>query len=263
MDLGLNGKVAVVTASSRGLGKAVALKLAQEGANVVICARNKIILKEAEAEIKNVTQSQVLAIQTDVTRHSDVKELIRKTIDTFGKIDILVTNAGGPPAGTFLDFSIEDWKNAIELNLMSTIYLTHEVIPHMLKQQYGRIVMITSVSVKQPLDNLILSNVARAGVVALAKSLSNEFGDKNILVNVVAPGYTMTERLKALAEKIAQKEGITEQDVIARWEAQNALKRIGTPEEFANVVVFLVSDRASYITGTTLAIDGGFVKSLL
>ncbi|MHA2243517.1 MAG: SDR family oxidoreductase [Candidatus Hodarchaeales archaeon] len=262
MDLELNQKVALVAASSSGLGKAVAIKLAKEGADIIICSRNSDKLKLVTEEIQKM-ERRCLAIPTDLTQLSQVQNLVTRSIEYFGKIDILITNCGGPPSGGFLDFSIEDWKQAIDLNLMSTIYLCKKVIPYMIKQQAGRIVMITSISVKQPIQGLILSNVARAGVAGLAKSLSNEFGKNNILVNIVCPGYTQTQRVEQLAAVLSAEEGVEPNKMIERWANQNALKRIATPEEFANVVVFLASEKASHLTGTAIQIDGGYVKALL
>lgn len=262
MDLGLNQKVALVAASSKGLGKAVALSLAKEGADLIICARNQENLEVVSKEVVSFGRN-VLAIPGDLTNYSQVKEIVSSGVERFGKIDVLVTNCGGPPSGNFLDFTIDDWEYAINLNLMSTIYLCKEVIPFMVKQNWGRIVMITSVSVKQPIPGLILSNVARAGVAGLAKSLSNEFGRNNILVNVVCPGYTLTKRITDLAETLSVKRKISIEKIKEEWENQNALNRMATPEEFANVVSFLVSERASHLTGTTIQVDGGYVKSLL
>ncbi len=262
MDLDLTQKIALVAASSTGLGKAVAINLAKEGANIIICSRDSKKLNIVIEEIQKIGR-KVLAIPTDLTQYSQVQELVKKSIDFFGRIDILVTNCGGPPSGEFLDFTVMDWKKAIDLNLMSTIYLCKETIPYMIKQQYGRIIMITSVSVKQPIQGLILSNVSRAGVAGLAKSLSNEFGKDNILVNVVCPGYTQTKRVDELAESLSIKQGLKTDEIIQEWESKNALGRLATPEEFANVVVFLASERASHVTGVALQIDGGLVKSLL
>ncbi|MFX0123125.1 MAG: SDR family oxidoreductase [Candidatus Hodarchaeota archaeon] len=262
MDFGLNDKVALVAASSTGLGKAVAIGIAEEGANVIICSRNSNKLKIVSEEIQNKGR-RCLAIPTDLTNYSQVQNLVTRSIEYFGKIDILVTNCGGPPPGGFLDFSIEDWNRAIDLNLMSTIYLCKEVIPYMVNQNFGRIIMITSVSVKQPLKGLILSNVARAGVAGLAKSLSNEFGKNNILVNIVCPGYTQTQRVNQLAIDLSAEQGLEPEEMIQKWAKLNALGRIATPEEFANVVVFLTSERASHLTGIAIQIDGGLVKSIL
>lgn len=262
MDFELNEKVALVAASSTGLGKAVAIGLAEEGANIIICSRDSDKLKLVYQEIQKMN-GRCLAIPTDLTNYSQVKNLVAKSIKHFGKIDILITNCGGPPSGGFLDFSIEDWNLAIDLNLMSTIYLCKEVIPYMVNQNLGRIIMITSVSVKQPIEGLILSNVARAGVAGLAKSLSNEFGKNNILVNIVCPGYTQTQRVNQLALDLSAEQGLKPEEMIQKWAKLNALGRIATPEEFANVVVFLASERASHLTGTAIQIDGGLVKSLL
>ncbi|MFX0182595.1 MAG: SDR family oxidoreductase [Candidatus Hodarchaeota archaeon] len=261
MDLELEQKVCLIAGSSSGLGKAVAIEMAKEGADVIICARNQENLSLVAEEIQQIGR-KVLAVPTDLTQYLQVKNLVEKGIETFGKIDILITNCGGPPSGNFLDFSVDEWRYAINLNLMSTIYLCKEVIPQMLERETGRIIMITSVSVKQPIPGLILSNVARAGVVGLAKSLSNEYGKNNILVNVVCPGYTRTERVSELAETVSMKRGVRPEEIIKEWENQNALGRIATPEEFAYVVTFLASGKASHITGVSIQIDGGYVKSL-
>ncbi|MFX0113633.1 MAG: SDR family oxidoreductase [Candidatus Hodarchaeota archaeon] len=263
MDLGLKGQVALVAASSKGLGKAIAMGLAKEGVDLVICARKPEKLAQAQQEIKQ-TGRKVLAVPTDLTDYTQVQDLVNKTITTFGKINILVTNCGGPPSGGFLDFSIEDWRKAIDLNLMSTIYLCKEVIPHMRgKNEGGRIIMLTSVAVKQPIEGLILSNVARAGVTGLAKSLANEFGKDNILVNSVLPGYTYTERVEKLSKALADKQGVEPEDITQGWAKQNAVSRLAAPEEIADVVVFLVSRKASYLTGTAIQVDGGHAKALL
>ncbi|MFX0085008.1 MAG: SDR family oxidoreductase [Candidatus Hodarchaeota archaeon] len=262
MNLGLQKKVALVAASSKGLGKAVAIGLATEGAHVCICARNKEELEKTKNEIQQYG-TEVLAFTADLTQYNQVKNLVGKTLDYFGRVDILVTNCGGPPPGSFLDFSIENWRHAIDLNLMSTIYLCKEILPIMIKQNSGRIIMITSVSVKQPIPGLILSNVVRAGVTGLAKSLSNEFGKRNILINTVCPGYTSTERVKQLAETISRDRRVEKEKIIQEWANQNAVERLAKPEEFANVVVFLASDKASHLTGTSIQVDGGYVKSLL
>jgi 3-oxoacyl-[acyl-carrier protein] reductase len=263
LDLGLKDRVALVAASSKGLGKAVALGLAREGAKVVICGRHKKDLTAASDEIADITGIKPLGIVADVTKSRDIKRLVLSTIERFGTVHILVTNAGGPPTGEFAELSDEQWMNAVTLNLMSTVRLIREVIPYMQKQKWGRIINITSVSVKQPIERLMLSNSIRAAVVGMAKTLSNEVGKDNILVNNVAPGYTLTKRLDELADELAKQKGITKQDVIDGYAKSNPIGRIGSPEEFANVVVFLASERASYVTGTTIQVDGGRAKGIM
>ena len=263
MDFGLKGKVAIIAASSKGLGRAVALGLAKEQAKVVICARDKNILENTADEIRNKASSDVLAIPADVSKYEDVKQLVTRTVTRFGQVDILVTNAGGPPSGTFDDLSLDDWRKAIDTNLMSVIYFYREVIPHMKRIRNGRIINITSISVKQPLDGLLLSNSIRSGVIGLAKTLANELAAWNILVNNVCPGYTLTERVRQLAQTKAGNDRISIEEVMRNWESAIPLKRIAQPEEFANLVVFLASEQASYITGTTIQIDGGFYRGLM
>lgn len=262
MDLELKDKVALVAASSKGLGKAIAKGLAKEGADVIICARDRERLTQAQQELEQ-TGRKILAVPTDLREYSQVQELVQKAVSTFGRIDILVTNCGGPPSGGFLDFTIAEWQKAIDLNLMSTIYLCKEALPHMKSQQGGKIIMLTSVAVKQPIDGLILSNVSRAGVAGLAKSLANEFGRDNILVNMICPGYTYTERVEKLTEVLAHKKRVLQSDIVHEWEKQNALGRLATPSEIANMVVFLASNKASYLTGTAIQVDGGHAKALL
>lgn len=243
MDLGLKDRVAVVAASSKGLGKAVALGLAQEGAKLAICARGEEELRRTVKEIGN----DVLAEVVDVTVEAQVREFVEATIRRFGRVDICVTNAGGPPAKKFEDTSVEDWRAAVDLNFMSTVYFARAVLPRMKEQRWGRLIAISSVAVLQPVDGLILSNAARSAVRGLVKSLSNEYGPYNVLVNNVCPGYTATERLKKLG---------------VHPEPQIPLGRVGTPEEFANLVVFLASERAGYITGVSIPVDGGWTKAL-
>jgi 3-oxoacyl-[acyl-carrier protein] reductase len=254
--------VALVTGASRGLGKAVALGFAQEGANVVICARGENALEKTQQEIAQATGRQVLAVAADVTRSEDVDRLVQATLDRFGRIDILVTNAGGPPAGIFLDFTPEVWQQAVNLNLMSAVRLCYAVVPIMRQQGGGRIVTITSVSVKQPLGNLILSNSVRMAVIGLTKSLSNELAQDNILVNSVCPSWTLTERVEELLRHRAQHNGTSFEEELGRLERDIPLGRLGRPEEFANVVVFLASECASYLTGVSIQVDGGFYKAV-
>jgi len=242
MDLGLKDRVAVVAASSKGLGKAVALGLAAEGAKLAICSRGQEELQRTASEIP----TEVLAQVVDVTVEAEVRSFIESTKRKFGRIDICVTNAGGPPARRFEETSAGDWRSAVDLNFMSTLHFARAVLPVMKEQRWGRLIAISSVAVLQPVDGLILSNAARSAVRGLVKSLSSEYAPFNVLVNNVCPGYTATERLLKL-------------DV--HPEAQIPLGRVGTPQEFANLVVFLASERSSYITGVSIPVDGGWVKA--
>lgn len=263
MDLGLTGKIAIVAASSKGLGKAVASGLAEEEVNLTICARGRDTLEKTADEIRTKTGVRVLALEADVARVEGVKEVVSRTVKEYGTVHILVNNAGGPPFGNFGDFSLDDWQKALELNLLSTINFSKEVIPYMQKQQWGRIINITSVAVKQPIDGLILSNTARAGVIGFAKTISNEFARDNILVNNVCPGRMLTDRIIQLAEERARRANIDVGGVTSSWEKDIPLGRIGKPGELADVVVFLASERASYVTGVTIQVDGGIVKGIL
>jgi len=262
VDLGLKNRVAIVAASSQGLGKAVALGLAREGAKLALCARGEAALVAAADEIHMATGADVLTRALDVTRYEQVRAFVEETVAEYGRLDICVANAGGPPAKSFAETTPADWQHASELNLMSTVYFAREALPWMQKARWGRFIAITSVTVKQPIEGLILSNAVRSGVSGLVKSLSNEYGPYNVLVNSVCPGYTATARLMTLAERLAEKESVTPDQIVARWTAQTPLGRVGQPEEFADVVVFLASERASYVTGVSLQIDGGIVKGL-
>lgn len=262
MDLALTGRVAIITAASSGLGKATAMELAAEGAVVVINARRVEQLQRVADEIRAAGRADVLPIAGDVTNEDHIRQLISETVKRFGAVDILVANAGGPPAGFFKDFTAQDYREAIELNLISTINLCREAVPSMIKRGWGRIVAITSIAAKQPVENLILSNTARAGVLGFMKTLSQQVAAEGITVNTVCPGYHLTERLKSLAPLAAQKEGISVDQVYERWAASTPMNRIGDPEEFAAVVTFLCSERASYVTGTVIQVDGGAYRAL-
>ncbi|RLB05908.1 MAG: 3-oxoacyl-ACP reductase [Deltaproteobacteria bacterium] len=263
MDLGLKDKVAVVAGGSMGLGKAVALQLSREGAKIAIGALDDPELPKAAEEIKGETGGEVIAIPVDVTIPEQAKNFVRKAIEHYGTIDILVNNAGGPPAATFLDIDDDLWIFGFKLNLMSTILMTREAVPTMKEKRWGRIINMTSVAVKQPIDGLILSNTMRSGVIGMAKTLSNELAPFNVTVNNVCPGYTMTDRVKKLAEVTAEKEGTTPEEIIKRWESTIPMGRLGTPQEFANLVTFLASERSSYITGASIQIDGGYYKGIM
>ena len=264
MNLGLENKVALVLASSKGLGFACAKGLYIEGANVVICSRSEANLKLAKQEIegeKSINEdNRVYPIVADLMYEEQIQNLVERTMEEFGRIDILVHNAGGPPSAPIRNISQEDWSNSIKLNLRSFIRISELIIPVMQKQNSGRIIAITSVSVKQPLQNLVLSNTTRLGVVGYAKTLANEYAKDKILVNVVCPGPNLTNRMKGIIEKMSQETGKSEEDVKASWTNQIPLGRLGNPEELANLVIFLASEKASYITGTVIQVDGGFVK---
>jgi 3-oxoacyl-[acyl-carrier protein] reductase len=263
VDLGLKGRVAIVAASSKGLGRAVALELSREGAEVAICSRNGVELEKAAEAIEKATGRAPFAKALDVTKYEDVRQFVTETNARLGPVAICVTNAGGPPSKKFLDTTVDEWRAAVDMNLMSAMYFAREVLPKMREKRWGRLITITSMSVKQPVDGLILSNSIRAAVTGMARTLANEFGADGITVNNVCPGYTATERLEQLADKQAADGNLTREQVFERMSAQVPAKRIGTPEEFAALVTFLASERASYINGTTIAVDGGWIKSLL
>lgn len=263
MDLGLQDKVALVAASSKGLGRAIAYGLAKEGARVAICARGEEALAQTAAKIEGATGSPVLAMVADLGDKQNIENLVARVVEEFGRLDILVTNAGGPPPGLFMDFTDEDWEEAFQLTLMSAARLCREVISHMRRQGGGRIITMTSVSVKQPMENLILSNSLRLAVIGLTKTLANELAKDNILVNSVCPGWTRTERVEQLLQDRAQHNGTSVEEEFHKIEEDIPLGRMGTPEEVANLVVFLASERASNITGTAIQVDGGHVKGVL
>ncbi len=253
MELGLKNKVAFVAASSEGLGKGVALELAREGASIIICGRNGETLKRAEAEIK-AYGTRILSLTGDLSIARDRIRMIEATLKEFGRVDILVTNSGGPPAGKFEAFNEEDWDKAVQQLLGSAVGLIKGFLPGMKERKWGRIISITSISVKQPVNNLILSNAVRTSVVGLMKTLAAELGEYNITVNNVLPGYTQTARLTKLIEGNPSVASVTNEIPLGRF---------GKPEEFAAAVTFLASERASYITGVSLAVDGGWIKGML
>ncbi len=263
MDLGIADRVALVAASSRGLGRAVATELGREGARLIICARGESGLRDAQEAIARETGASVVAVPADLSDERAAAEVVRAGIEAFGQIDILVTNAGGPPAGSFEQHDLAVWDAAIRLNLRSALALTYGVLPGMKERRWGRILNITSIAVKQPVDNLILSNSVRAAVTGFARTLANEVAPYGVTVNNLLPGYTRTQRVEELAERMAQQQGKTPAQIVGTWESQIPMGRLGSPEEFATVAAFLVSARASYVTGTSIQVDGGWIRSLL
>ncbi len=264
MDLGLKGKVAIVLAASKGLGRASAAALAAEGAHVVIGARNEQALCEAAEQMRHGSGSRVLAVPTDVTKPEQLSAIVDAAVREFGRVDILVNNAGGPPPGTFETFNDAQWEAAFELTLLSVVRLIRLVLPHMRKQGSGRIINIVSTSVKQPIDNLLLSNAIRPGVIGLAKSLSIELAPENITINNVCPGRILTDRIRQVYQLDEKKQrGISEEEALKDATREIPMGRIGQPEELGALVAFLASAQAAYITGTTIQVDGGVTRSLL
>jgi 3-oxoacyl-[acyl-carrier protein] reductase len=262
MDTGLQDKVALIAASSQGIGLATAQAFAAERCRLAMCARNAQALESAAKKIREQYGVKVLAQPFDVTDAAAVSSFVKLVANEFGAVDVCVTNAGGPPAKGFLATTTEEWIKAIDSNFLSTVFFAREVIPYMQRKQWGRIVTITSITTKQPVPNLVLSNAVRAAVVGLVKSLANEFGKDGILVNNVGPGYTATERLKELAHSNAASSGKSEKDVFQSWAADSSLKRLGEPREVADAIVWLASERASCITGQTILVDAGSYKGL-
>ena len=257
MDLGFEGKVALVGGASRGIGKAIALGLAKEGCRVSICARGEKLLEETAAEIRAATSVDVLAIPCDMARADDIRRFVAQTVERFGRLDIVVNNAGGPPPGSFEKHSDEVWQAALAQNLLSVVRTVREALPHLRRQGGGRIINITSYAVKQPIDGLILSNSARLGVVGLAKTLSKELGPDSILVNNVCPGPILTDRMKSLMQSWAEDRGRSYEQIVEEESKRIPLGHLGAPEDVAALVVFLASEPARHITGTTIQVDGG------
>ncbi|MBI3660683.1 SDR family oxidoreductase [Candidatus Acetothermia bacterium] len=262
MDLGLKGKIAAVAAASQGLGKAIAQRLAQEGASVAICARTASDLKKTAEEIRKSTSARVLDIAVDLTEPQSAKEFIGRTVKEFGGLDILVTNSGGPSAGSFVQFSDSDWEKAFQLLIMSTVRLCREAIPHLQKSNAGRIINVTSTSVKQPIPNLLLSNALRPSVIGLAKSLALELAPYRIAVNSVCPGSTATQRLEEIFAARAKELGASSEEVRNYWLKDIPMGRFGKPEELAALVAFLASEHAGFITGVAVQADGGQVRGV-
>jgi 3-oxoacyl-[acyl-carrier protein] reductase len=259
MNLGLEGKRAVVTAASKGLGKSAASALATEGADIAICSRSKAIFSTLE-ELQGTSSSRVFASQADLSIAADIERFIAGAAKDLGGIDILIINAGGPPPGGFLDLTPEDWQDAVQLTLMSAVRLCYAVLPLMVDQGSGSIVAIESYSVKQPIHNLILSNSLRLGVIGLMKSLANEFGPKGIRVNTINPAWTWTARVEQLMADRAERENTTLDEQTGRVTSEVPLGRMGTVEEFGRTIAWLASPAASFVHGHALMFDGGSVK---
>lgn len=262
MDLGLKGRVAVVAGSSQGLGRAIAESLAAEGADLVVNGRDAEKLAGVRGAIADATGARVEAVACDLSDPGGAEALVSGAVGACGRVDVLVTNTGGPPAGMFEDHSDEVWRQAIAQNLESVVRLVRAVLPGMKERRWGRIVNVTSISVKQPVDGLILSNAIRAAVTGFAKTVANEVAPFNVTVNNVLPGFTRTERLVHLAEAIAEREGTTVPEAYAGWEAEIPMGRLAEPPELGAVAAFLCSEQASYVTGQSLAVDGGWIKGL-
>ncbi len=263
MDLGLKGKIALVTASSRGLGRAVAEELAAEGASLVLCARNTASLEKTADAIRETTGAKIITVTADVSDPAAIDSVWARARDEFGRVDILITNAGGPPAGPFESHPPSAWTDALRLNFESVVNITRAVLPGMKERRWGRIINITSIAVKQPVDNLILSNSVRAAVTGFARTLANEVAGFGVTVNCVMPGYTLTDRIADLAKANADQRGTTTDAIVGAWESQIPMGRLGTPKEFAAMVTFLASERASYTTGASIPVDGGWIRALL
>jgi 3-oxoacyl-[acyl-carrier protein] reductase len=262
MDLDLSGKVAVVAGASAGIGKAIAGSLSREGASVVILSRSKSNLTRAAKEISAVSGNPVLPIVCDVTRKAAINSAVTKVVKKFGRVDILVNNAGGPPLRRFLDLKDADWDDAYSLSLKSAIMLSAAVVPHMKARKWGRIISVTSITALQASETLLLSSVMRPGVHGLTKGLSNELAQFGITANVICPGYTRTERLEELAEATRKATGTPIKQVYAGWEQVIPARRLGRPEEIGDLAAFLASERAGYINGVAINIDGGYIKAI-
>jgi 3-oxoacyl-[acyl-carrier protein] reductase len=263
VDLELKNRVAIVTGSSQGIGKAIACGLSKEGANVTICARTADTLNATAKEIESLYETKVLAFPADLKAKKSIQAMVKATATTFGRINILVNNTGGPPSALFSETTGEDWQETFDSLLMSVINCCREVMPYMKAKNWGRIINMTSFAAKQPEERLVLSNALRAGVLGLTKTLSNELAKYGILVNAVCPGWTLTDRVKRLAQSKANKTRQDYEAIISKWAGSNVLNRLAQPEEIANLVVFLASEKASYMTGAVVQVDGGVIKSLL
>ena len=262
METGLRGKTVLITGASQGMGRATAEAFAAEGARLAMCARNQKTLEAAQAEISSRHKTEVMVEALDVTDADKLRRFVAAAAEHFGGIDVAVANAGGPPAKNFLSLTPDDWRKAVDVNFLSVVTLAREVIPHMQRKRWGRFITITSTSVRQPIPDLLLSNSVRPAVVGLIKSLAIEFGKDGLTFNNIAPGYTATERLSELSKVRALAAGTSEEQIRERWAQEIPLRRLGEPQEIADAIIWLASDRAAYVTGQTLVVDGGNYRGL-
>jgi 3-oxoacyl-[acyl-carrier protein] reductase len=262
MDFGLKNKVALVAAASQGLGKASAFALAQEGARLVICSRSEQGIRKTAEEIEAKTGAKVVPVVADVSKKEDVITFVQKAVREFGTVHVLVNNAGGPPTGHILKVPDEEWSKGVQLTLMSVIRLVREVLPHMEKQRWGRIVSIVSIAAKQPIDDLLISSTLRPGILGLTKVLSNQYAKHNITVNTVCPGLILTKRQEELSASRASDKKMSLEEYLVDNAKSIPAGRLGRPEEIGNVVTFLASEQASYINGVNLLVDGGSARGI-
>ena len=262
MNLGLKNKIAIVTASSQGLGKASALALAQEGATVVVCSRRQKEITEAANEIQKIANATVIPLVADVAKPEDIEQLIAETKQRFGTVHVLVNNAGGPPTGDILSLKDEDWQKGHDLTLMSMVRLTRAVLPMMIQQRWGRIITITSIAAKQPINELLLSSAIRPGILGLTKVLANQYAKDNITINTVCPGNVLTKRQEELATSRAAARNISMKQYLEETASAIPAGRLGKPEEIGTVIAFLASEQASYVNGVNLLVDGSAAKGI-
>lgn len=262
MDFGIKNKIAFVCASSQGLGKATALSLAKEGVNLAICSRDEKRIIETANEIASVTGVKVYPIAADVSRADDCEKVIEKVLKEYGTIHILVNNAGGPPTGKITSLPDEEWEKGYNLTLMSMIRLTRAVLPMMEKQKWGRIITIVSITAKQPVDELLISSTLRPGILGVSKVLANQYGKFGITVNSICPGYVLTKRQEELSRSRSAEKNMTMEEYLAESAKNIPIGRLGKPEEIGDVIAFLASERASYINGANLLVDGGQAKGI-
>jgi 3-oxoacyl-[acyl-carrier protein] reductase len=263
MDLGIKNKTAIVAASSQGLGKAIAEGFAAEGVNLVMCARTDKTLRKTAEDIVAQYGVDVLTIVADLSRAADIKRIVKKAVAHFGTIHILVNNAGGPPVARFDELTDSQWEQGVQLTLMSVVRMIREVLPFMQKQHWGRIITINSVAGKQPINDLIISSSLRPGLIGLSKVLANQYGKDGILVNSICPGYMLTQRLEEITKKRAEENSLSVEKYLLQQTKDIPVGRYGDPADLASMAVFLASERARHINGTTISIDGGSIKGLL